>query len=191
MAVKISDAIAHDHKELREAHRRIIEAKTHDEKVRWRNQFTWELARHSIAEELVVYPAFEQHLSNGKTMADHDRSEHLTVKQELVKFQDLDPKDPTFSTTLESLWANLDKHMAEEEKDDMPALEKALEEADSDKLVRSFNRTKKFVPTHSHPGAPDKPPFETAAGLLAAPIDHIKDLFRKFPEEAKTGELPP
>ncbi|KXJ88753.1 HHE domain protein [Microdochium bolleyi] len=166
-------------------------AKTHDEKVRWRNQFTWELARHSIAEELVVYPAFEQHLSNGKTMADHDRSEHLTVKQELVKFQDLDPKDPTFSTTLESLWANLDKHMAEEEKDDMPALEKALEEADSDKLVRSFNRTKKFVPTHSHPGAPDKPPFETAAGLLAAPIDHIKDLFRKFPEEAKTGELPP
>jgi len=191
MAVKISEAIASDHAELREAYRRIVEAKTHEEKVRWRNQFTWELARHLISEELVVYPAFEKHLSDGKTRAEHDRSEHKTVKQELFKFQDLDPKDPTFSTTLESLWAILDKHIAKEERDDMQALESTLAEHDSDKLVRSFNRTKKFVPTHSHPHAPNKPPFETAIGLLTAPLDHLKDLFRKFPDEAKTGDLSP
>jgi len=189
---RISDVIKSDHDDLREARKRITEAKTHEEKVQWRNQFTWELARHSISEELVVYPAFEDHLPNGKAMADHDRSEHQTVKEELVKFQDLDPSDPAFKSTLDSLWANLDKHMAEEEKNDMPALERALgSEAPSDKLVRSFERTKKFVPTRSHPNAPDKPPFETAAGLLAAPLDHIRDLFRKFPDEAKTGELPP
>ncbi|KAH7041528.1 HHE domain protein [Microdochium trichocladiopsis] len=190
--VRISEAIKKDHDDLREAHRRILDATTHDEKVRWRNQFTWELARHSIGEELVVYPAFEEHLENGKAMADHDRAEHQTVKEELAKFENLDPEDPKFSSTLDNLWANLDKHMADEEANDMPALDSALgSEAHSDKLVRSFSRTKKFLPTHSHPNAPDQPPFETAVGLLAAPIDHIRDLFRKFPEDAKTGELPP
>ena len=43
-----------------------------------------------------------------------------------------------------------------------------------------------FVPTRSHPNAPDKPPFETAVGLLGAPIDRIKDLFKKFPEDDET-----
>jgi hypothetical protein len=48
-----------------------------------------------------------------------------------------------------------------------------------------------FVPTQSHPSAPDKPPFETVAGLMAAPIDHLKDMFKKFPEDVKKGQLPP
>jgi hypothetical protein len=50
-------------------------------------------------------------------------------------------------------------------------------------MAKSFGRTKAFVPSRSHPSAGEKPPFETAMGLLAAPIDHIADLFRKFPNE--------
>ncbi|PYH67181.1 uncharacterized protein BO88DRAFT_344867, partial [Aspergillus vadensis CBS 113365] len=44
-----------------------------------------------------------------------------------------------------------------------------------------------FVPSRSHPSAPDKPPFETAIGLMTAPIDHLADLFRKWPH---TSGLP-
>lgn len=33
----------------------------------------------------------------------------------------------------------------------------------------------------SHPSALANPPFETLAGLLAAPIDKLKDTFAKFP----------
>ncbi len=35
----------------------------------------------------------------------------------------------------------------------------------------------------SHPNAPDKPPFETFAGLLAAPMDKLRDMFSKFPPD--------
>lgn len=75
--------------------------------------------------------------------------------------------------------------MKEEEEHDMPALEKALgsEQELSGKLATSFGRTKAFVPSRSHPSAGEHPPFETALGLLTAPIDHLADLFRKFPEE--------
>ena len=47
-----------------------------------------------------------------------------------------------------------------------------------------------FIPTRSHPSAPDKPPFEAVAGLLAAPIDHLRDIFRSFPDDSKS-QMPP
>lgn len=75
----ISQTIKNDHRELEEAYNKILSSSTDDEKVRWQNQFTWELARHSIGEELLVYPAFEKNLADGKQMADKDRAEHQKV----------------------------------------------------------------------------------------------------------------
>lgn len=77
---------------------------------------------------------------------------------------------------------DLAPHIKEEETTDLPALEEALSPEDSEKLSKSFGRTKMFVPSRSHPSAPSKPPYETAVGLLAAPIDHLADLFRKWPD---------
>jgi len=179
----VSDSIKHDHAELKEFYDNILEAKDNDSKVRWQNQFTWELARHSIGEELVVYPAMEEHLGDeGKKLADHDREEHLKVKKLLYKFQGLKPSDKEFEPTIRSLWESLDHHIKEEESDDLPKLEKAMPDGASSKMAKSFERTKKFIPTRSHPSAPDKPPFETVAGLMAAPLDKLGDIFRKFPQ---------
>jgi hypothetical protein len=76
----ISDAIKKDHEEIREYAFNIRSAKDDDAKRRWQNQFTWELARHSIGEELVVYPAFADYLgAKGQEMADKDRDEHQSV----------------------------------------------------------------------------------------------------------------
>lgn len=73
---RISDAIKTDHRELEEYYNNILTSTDPDEKTRFQNQFTQELARHSYGEELVVYPAFEKYLANGKPMADRDREEH-------------------------------------------------------------------------------------------------------------------
>lgn len=106
------------------------------------------------------------------------------MKEKLYEFQTMDPSDPTFLPAIDSLWETLNQHIIEEERDDLPALEKALGGADaSAALARSFDRTKHFVPTRSHPAAPDRPPYETAVGMLATPIDKLMDMFRKFPED--------
>lgn len=94
----------------------------------------------------------------------------------------MEPTDPEFIPTIESLMTDLKRHMEEEENEDLPALEKALPAEHSDHLEKSFERTKMFTPTRSHPSAPDKPPFETVMGLLAAPLDKLGDMFRKFPQ---------
>lgn len=77
--IRVSEAIKHDHRELEDYYSNILTATSDDEKTRWQNQFTWELARHSVGEELIVYPAMEKHLANGKAMADKDREEHQKV----------------------------------------------------------------------------------------------------------------
>jgi hypothetical protein len=83
---------------------------------------------------------------------------------------------------LKSLWSHLSAHIEDEEKNDLPLLEKSLPSGEGSSMAKSFARTKMFTPTRSHPMAPDKPPFETVAGLMTAPIDKLGDIFRKFPQ---------
>ena len=215
MASAISTAIAKDHRELETYYNNILEAPDNDTATRWQNQFTWELARHSIAEELVVYPAFEKYLGdNGHIMAEKDREEHQVVsrslsllrrvysfpdpnssrvwssnantpqqiKDKLKIFQDLDAGIPQFIPTLVSLMDDLAQHMKEEENEDLPALNAAISKDDAKGMEKEFRRTKSFVPSRSHPLAPNRPPFETVAGLMAAPIDRLGDMLRKFPD---------
>jgi hypothetical protein len=49
--------------------------------------------------------------------------------------------------------------------------------------AKRFGRTKAFVPTRSHLCAPSKLPFGTVVGLMAVPIDHFAEIFRKFSDE--------
>ena len=93
----------------------------------------------------------------------------------------MDNSDPQFIPTIKALMKDLAQHIKEEESNDLPKLEAALSQEQSEGLSTTFGRTKMFVPSRSHPSAPDKPPFETAVGLLTAPIDHLADLFRKWP----------
>lgn len=91
------------------------------------------------------------------------------------------PTDPQFESTIKALMQDLSEHIKEEESQDLPKLEEALAAEESENLAKSFGRTKMFVPSRSHPSAPSKPPFETAIGLMTAPIDHLSDLFREWP----------
>lgn len=184
----ISDRIKHDHAELEQCYNTIMTAEDPSTQTRFQNLFVWELARHSIAEELVVYPAFEKYIPDGKLMADKDRAEHQEVKNLLYDFQSMSPKDAKFIPTLQSLWSTLSKHIKEEERHDLPALEKHINSDRSMKMAKSFQTTKHFVPTRSHPSAPNKPPYETAVGLLTTPMDKLMDMFKRFPTE---DERPP
>lgn len=88
------------------------------------------------------------------------------------------------------LFKTLQDHIKDEESHDLPSLEQAMTGDDTASVAKSFERTKMFTPTRSHPMAGDKPPFETAAGLMAAPLDRLADMFRKFPDEHTPGMRP-
>lgn len=62
---------------------------------------------------------------------------------------------PDYVPKLNSLYALLEEHIAEEERDDLPKFEQALSKKKdvSENLAANFQRTKAFIPTRSHPSA--------------------------------------
>lgn len=178
---RILPTIQHEHREIEYHTHKILKSSDPDEQTRYQNLFAWELARHVVSEELVVYPALAKHVDDGQGRADKRRIEHQTIKEQLNAFQGLRATDLRFASTLEALLDDLEYHFKQEESSDLPALEDALSRADSEALTGLLDRTKMFVPSRSHPLAPSKPPFETVVGLLTAPVDMVADIFRKWP----------
>lgn len=183
---RILPTIQHEHRELENLAQNILDSADPDEQTRYQNLLTWELARHIVSEELVVYPALAKRLDDGQDRADKRRIEHQTIKEELNAFQGLQPTDPRTAPTLEALLDDLRYNFKQEESSDLPALEDVLSQAESEALTKSLDRTKIFVPSRSHPLAPSKPPFETAVGLLTAPMDIVTNIFRKWPHTEKS-----
>ncbi|CAG7917769.1 unnamed protein product [Penicillium olsonii] len=178
---RILPTIKHDHLELVSHSQKIFTSINPDEQTRYQNQFTWELARHLIGEELVIYPAIIASLPDGQETADRNRLEHQGIKEKLKIFQDLASTDPRFVPTLLGLMDDFGIHARHEEDVELPRLEDMLSKEESVEMTKSLERTKVFVPSRSHPHAPVKPPFESVVGLITAPIDSVADLFRRWP----------
>ncbi|GLB37091.1 putative HHE domain-containing protein [Lyophyllum shimeji] len=181
----LSDAIEKDHKEMYDFYDEYVKAAGNpDAQERWATQLRWEVARHAVGEEIIVYPLMEEKLGNkGIQLADQDRADHQLIKERLYKLESLPAGSKEHADLLKETMDILHKHNDHEEREDLPLLEPTLGRESSSEAAAKFKRTKQFAPTRVHPAAPNKPPFETVAGLMAAPIDKLKDMFAKFPTE--------
>ncbi|TQB70183.1 hypothetical protein MPDQ_000786 [Monascus purpureus] len=178
----IQEAIEHDHHVIKAHYQAIATSKDHDEQTRYQNQLTWEMARHVVGEELVLFPAFEKYLKDGGESSVKNRQQHDTVfpPPPLFVYE-------TFQSTLNSLMDDFTRHTDEVETNELPKLNAVVSREENAMLSVQFDRTKMFGPSRAHPGAPSKPPFENVSALLTAPVDRLVDLFRKWPEDTDVG----
>jgi len=178
-------AVTEDHQEIYTYYNEYL-GNAHDSEAqgRWARQLTWELTRHAVGEEIIIFPLMEKHLGDqGKKLADEDRKDHQYIKERLYRLDELTPGTSEHASLLKDIMEHLKPHNDSEEQRDLPLLELALGLNNSEIAAASFTRTKKFVPTRSHPNAPNKPPFETFVALMEAPIDKLKDVFASFPSD--------
>ncbi|KAK8122683.1 hypothetical protein PG984_011353 [Apiospora sp. TS-2023a] len=178
---KISEAVKNDHRQLEAYYFRMTKSDDQAYQEEYQNAFIWKLSRHSIAEEIVLYPNLERCVEKGNYMASQDRHEHYKLKRELKRFQKLRPSSPEFMPTLDRLWKELKIHMQEEETHDLVKLEEAITEGKSKAIADSFEYWKDASPTRSHPWVPNTPPWETVVGSIVAPWDRMMDKWRKWP----------
>ncbi|KAF8838179.1 hypothetical protein BDN67DRAFT_971935 [Paxillus ammoniavirescens] len=187
----LKDAVAHDHQEMYEYYEQFQKHPGNtDVQKRWANQLTWEIARHAVGEEIVVYPLMEALLGQeGKVLADQDREDHKSIKIMLAQLESMQVGTEEYNTLMSKMMAQLREHNDSEERNDLPLLEGVLHLDNSNEAAHRFNTTKRFVPTRPHPRAPDQPPFETLVAFMAAPIDKLKDMFASFPTEEMKKEI--
>lgn len=182
----IISQILQDHRELEDYFANYKAAKTEEEGYKWFNQFVWEISRHSVAEELVMYNLLEGLGDKGKELSQKSREDHRQLKQDLEDLRH--EKDPQkFDTKFELVFKELQEHLKLEEGQDLIYLKEKMSQEDLIKAGKTFSLKKKLAPTRPHPNVPDKPTaLELAIGLMAAPIDKLRDVFTDFPDKETT-----
>lgn len=134
-----------------------------------------ELVRHSVAEEMYMYPAAREHLPDGDKLADHELKEHAEAEKIMKDLDGVDATDPKFDELMGKLMSEIRHHIEDEEGDLLPKLQQECSPEQLQELGEKVTKAKKAAPTHPHPAAPDKPPADKILGPGAALVDRMRD----------------
>jgi Hemerythrin HHE cation binding domain len=137
-------------------------------------QVTIELVRHSVAEEVLVYPEVEDKVSAEE--AEHAREEHAEAEETLQRLEKLDADDPAFDDELATLMEEIRHHIADEEGEMFAHMRQVMDPEELRRLGQAVAAFKKVAPTHPHPHVPNEALPRLAAGPAASLFDRMRDL---------------
>lgn len=137
-------------------------------------QVTLELVRHSVAEEVLVYPRVSKEISEDE--AKHAREEHAEAEETLAQLEKLDPGDAEFDEELGKLMSEVRHHIHDEESEMFAHMRQTFSADELQKMGSRVAAFKKVAPTRPHPNVPNEALPRTAAGPLASLMDHMRDL---------------
>jgi hemerythrin superfamily protein len=138
------------------------------------DQVTIELVRHSVAEEVLVYPQVDDKVSSEE--AEHARKEHAEAEETLHRLEKLDADDPAFDDELATLMREIRHHIADEEGEMFAHMRQVIDADELRKLGARVEAFKKVAPTRPHPNVPNEPLPRMAAGPAASLFDRMRDL---------------
>jgi hemerythrin superfamily protein len=171
----IEELIA-DHREVDSLFGNITALPTGDkERKRLVDEVTMELVRHSVAEEMYLYPAVREHVPGGEALADQELKDHADIEQTLKDLEGRDPDDPQFEELLQNLISEVSAHVRDEEQRLFPMLADACSAEQLNTLGDKIRTAKKVAPTRPHPSAPDTPPANKLLAPGAGLVDRVRD----------------
>jgi hypothetical protein len=176
----VIEILEQDHREVEEMFRELesLRGAASDESKSRRkelaDQVTIELVRHSVAEEVLVYPEVEEKVSAEE--AEHARKEHAEAEETLARLEKLDPDDPDFDDELDTLMAEIRHHIEDEEGQMFAHMRQTIDADELRKLGERVEAFKKVAPTRPHPNVPNEQLPRIAAGPAASLFDRMRDL---------------
>jgi hemerythrin superfamily protein len=140
-----------------------------------------ELVRHSVAEEMYLYPTAKRVLPDGEQLSEHEIGEHAEAEKLMSRIDGLAATDPEFDAAVTRLIEAIRHHVHEEESDLFPRLRQACTPDELLRLGRKVDAAKKIAPTRPHPAAPDRPPFNKLVAPGAGLVDRVRDALTNRP----------
>jgi hemerythrin superfamily protein len=171
----VVDVLTTDHAEVTELVERIKATSDPDQRRELTDTVISELVRHSVAEEMYVYPVMREHLPNGEELVNHDTEEHKQLERIMKELEGADPAGPGFMVLIGELQSTLQDHVRDEEADQFPQLRARVP---ADKLVElagKVEKAKKLAPTRPHPNAPNNELFHKLVGPGVGLVDRLRD----------------
>ena len=168
--------LVNDHEEIK-SYFTQLEATTDAESRRdIADRLTAEVVRHSVAEEMYLYPAARDVLPDGDQLVEEELKEHAEAEQLLKEWEGVHGDDPRFMTLYHQIKTGLLHHIDEEEEPKLfPELQRTLSQERQQELGEKITAAKKVAPTRPHPSAPDEPPMNKVLGVPMGIVDRIRD----------------
>ena len=180
----VVDILTTDHQEVLQIIGEIRSAEDGETRRDLADRVIAELMRHSVAEEMYVYPAMKEHLSDGAEAVEHDTQEHQELEEIMKELEGVDAASAEFLQVLDRLEEVLRDHVSDEEDDQFPKLRAQIPQ---DKLVeigKKVETAKKLAPTRPHPLAPHNELFHKLVGPGVGMVDRLRDKLTGRPNKA-------
>ncbi|MBB1056846.1 hemerythrin domain-containing protein [Dietzia cercidiphylli] len=171
----VVDILTADHREMIGLIEMIEETTDPKERRSLADSVIAEVTRHSVAEELFVYPVYEREVPDGGDEVEHDKEEHQEIEEVMKELEGLDSESAEFIATVKRFKELLDHHADDEESDQFPKLRAAVSAEDLLDLGRKVEAAKKIAPTRPHPGSPHSELFHMTLGPGVGMVDRLRD----------------
>jgi len=171
----VIDVLTMDHREVEGLIEQIAATVDPAQRRDLADQLVAELVRHSVAEEMYVYPAMRDHLPNGEQAVDHDTQEHKELETLLKQLERADAEGAEFMEVLEKIRQVLFDHVRDEESEQFPQLRAHVPAEKLVALKDKVETAKKLAPTRPHPAAPNAELFHKLAGPGVGLVDRLRD----------------
>ena len=116
----VVDILTTDHHEVIDLLQQIKISTDAEERRDLTDTVISELVRHSVAEEMYVYPAMKKYLPDGEQAVDHDVEEHKELEKTMKELESVDAQSSDFTQLLGDLEDILHDHVRDEEKRAVP-----------------------------------------------------------------------
>ncbi|MDP9408271.1 MAG: hemerythrin domain-containing protein [Actinomycetota bacterium] len=171
----VVDVLSTDHAEFLDLIQQIKASTDPTERRDLADTLIAELVRHSVAEEMFVYPAMSDHLPNGKEAVEHDTAEHKELERTMKELEKTDANDPEFLSVVGVLENVLRDHVSDEEGEQFPQLRAHLSREQLVELAGKVETAKKLAPTRPHPLSPNNQLFHKTVGAGVGLVDRLRD----------------
>lgn len=165
-----------DHREVEELFAELERSGTDDETRREAvSKVIAELVRHSVAEEMYLYPTARKALPDGDALVDEELREHVEAEEVMKQLEGCHPSDAEFDRLVRRLIDDVRHHIADEESVLFPRLHAACSAEQLADLGDKVRQAKSVAPTRPHPSAPDRPPLNKLLAPGTGLVDRLRD----------------
>ncbi len=171
----VIDELTTDHREVAELFDQIAATTDPVQRRDLSDSLIAELVRHSVAEEMHVYPAIRDHVPNGAAAVDEDTQEHKQLEVAMKELESADASSPEFLDVLARTRSIFEHHIADEEGEQFPQLRAGIPQPELVQMGAKVEAAKKVAPTRPHPAAPNNQVFHKLVGPGVGLVDRLRD----------------
>jgi hemerythrin superfamily protein len=171
----VVDELTADHREATALLDEILTASDPQTRRDMADTVITELVRHSVAEEMYVYPVIEETFPDGKQTVQHDIEEHKELERTMKALESLDATDPQFEQLVRQLREQLHHHATDEEDEQFPRLRTYVPREKLVQMREQVDAAKKLAPTRPHPNSPNNEVFHKLVGPGVGLMDRVRD----------------